>query len=67
MAHSPNLSQFLYQSQQTNNNGDLNALLEGIASACRVISNAVNHGGLKGVLGSASSENVQGETHIAAS
>lgn len=58
----PNLSQFIYESQQKHGGDDLSALLDGVASACKCISNAVNHGALKGVLGSAGSENVQGET-----
>ena len=39
----------------------LHLLLEAIASACKQISLAVNKGALGGVLGSAGSENVQGE------
>ena len=41
--------------------GDLRLLLEVVARACKRISNAVNKGALGGVLGSAGSENVQGE------
>ena len=42
--------------------GDFTSLLNDIVTACKVISNAVNKGALIGVLGSAGSENVQGET-----
>ncbi len=42
--------------------GDFTALLNDIVVACKAISNAVNHGKLAGVLGSAETENVQGET-----
>jgi fructose-1,6-bisphosphatase I len=40
---------------------DLRVLLEVVARACKSISHAVNKGALGGVLGSAESENVQGE------
>jgi fructose-1,6-bisphosphatase I len=36
-------------------------LLNDVGTACKVISNLVNHGELVGVLGAADSENVQGE------
>ena len=42
--------------------GDFTALLNDVASACKIISSGVNKGELVGILGSASSENVQGET-----
>jgi len=41
--------------------GQLRLLLEVVARACKGISHAVNKGALGGVLGSAGSENVQGE------
>ena len=41
--------------------GQLRLLLEVVARACKSISQAVNKGALGGVLGSADSENVQGE------
>ncbi|MFZ1500851.1 MAG: class 1 fructose-bisphosphatase, partial [Giesbergeria sp.] len=41
--------------------GQLRLLLEVVARACKSISHAVNKGALGGVLGSADSENVQGE------
>jgi len=37
-------------------------LLDDVASACKEIHDAINHGALYGVLGAAESENVQGET-----
>lgn len=40
----------------------LNALLNDVFIACKVISNALSQGALVGVLGSAGAENVQGET-----
>jgi fructose-1,6-bisphosphatase I len=42
--------------------GDFTLLMSDIATACKVISDQVNRGALIGVLGSAGSENVQGET-----
>ena len=42
--------------------GDFTSLLNDVVTACKVISNAVNQGALVGVLGTAGSENVQGET-----
>ncbi|NKN33657.1 class 1 fructose-bisphosphatase [Marichromatium bheemlicum] len=42
--------------------GDFSGLLNDVVTACKVISNLVNHGALVGVLGSAGQENVQGET-----
>lgn len=42
--------------------GDFTGLLNDVATACKVISSGVNRGALAGVLGSAGSENVQGET-----
>lgn len=41
--------------------GNLRLLLEVVARACKSISHAVNKGALGGVLGSADTENVQGE------
>ncbi len=41
--------------------GNLTQLLNDVVTACKVISNEVNHGALVGALGSADSENVQGE------
>jgi fructose-1,6-bisphosphatase I len=42
--------------------GDFSLLMSDIATACKVISDQVNHGALIGVLGSAGTENIQGET-----
>lgn len=42
--------------------GNLTLLLNDVITACKVISDQVNHGALVGALGSAGSENVQGET-----
>ncbi|WP_455203067.1 class 1 fructose-bisphosphatase [Kaarinaea lacus] len=42
--------------------GDFTALLNDIVTACKYISNAVNQGALVGILGTAGSENIQGET-----
>ncbi|MDH5325392.1 MAG: class 1 fructose-bisphosphatase [Gammaproteobacteria bacterium] len=42
--------------------GEFTALLNDVVTACKYISNAVNQGALVGVLGTASSENIQGET-----
>ena len=41
--------------------GNLTQLLNDVVTACKVISDQVNHGALVGALGSAGSENVQGE------
>jgi len=60
---SKNLVQFLIEEQRRNPTGDdLTGLLDDIVIACKKISYNVNKGGLIGVLGSAGSENVQGET-----
>ncbi len=58
------LTHFLIESQRTHAGatGDFTLLMNDIVSACKVISNYVNKGDLIGVLGSAGSENVQGET-----
>ena len=58
------LKQFLVSHMRSGEtlDSDFIGLMENVASACRKISNAVNHGALLGVLGSAESENVQGET-----
>ncbi len=42
--------------------GDFTSLLSDIITACKEISHAVNRGDLIGILGSADTENVQGET-----
>ena len=58
------LTQFIMEEQRhhANASGDFTALLNDIGTACKIIANAVNQGALVGVLGSADTENVQGET-----
>ncbi|HEY0231630.1 MAG TPA: class 1 fructose-bisphosphatase [Dokdonella sp.] len=58
------LSRFLIEQQRDHGriNGDLRLLIEVVARACKRISIAVGKGALGGVLGSAGTENVQGET-----
>ena len=57
------LTQFLIEEQRTHGavNADLRLLIEVVARACKRISIAVGKGALGGVLGSAGTENVQGE------
>jgi len=57
------LSRYLVEQQRSKGRipADLRLLLEVVARACKGISHAVNKGALGGVLGSADSENVQGE------
>jgi len=58
-----NLTQFLIERQRGKSliNADLRLLIETIARACKAISTRVNKGALADGLGSAGSENVQGE------
>ncbi|MES9958498.1 MAG: class 1 fructose-bisphosphatase [Sedimenticola sp.] len=58
------ITQFIIEEQRhiEGATGDFTSLLNDIVTACKVISNMVNKGELIGVLGSAESENVQGET-----
>ena len=58
------ITQFIIEEQRkmADATGDFTSLLNDIVTACKVISNMVNKGELIGVLGSAGSENVQGET-----
>lgn len=42
--------------------GDFTALINDIVIACKAISSAVRYGSLVGVLGTADTENIQGET-----
>jgi fructose-1,6-bisphosphatase I len=64
MHNGTTLTQFIIEEQRhiEGATGDFTSLLNDVVTACKVISNAVNHGALVGVLGSAESENVQGET-----
>jgi fructose-1,6-bisphosphatase I len=57
------LTQFIIEEQRhvAGATGDFTGLLNDIATACKVISNAVSKGALVGVLGNAGAENVQGE------
>jgi len=57
------LTQFLIEEQRDKQhiNADLRLLIEVVARACKAISIAVGKGALGGVLGSAGTENVQGE------
>ena len=57
------LTQFLIEEQRhvQGATGDFTGLLNDVVTACKMIANGVNHGGLLGVLGAAGSENVQGE------
>ncbi len=57
------LTRFLIEEQRAKGviEGDLRLLVEVVARACKGISIAIGKGGLAGVLGSAGSENVQGE------
>ena len=60
---SVSLSRYLVEQQRAKGNipPELRLLLEVVARACKSISHAVNKGALGGVLGSAHTENVQGE------
>lgn len=58
------ITQFLIEEQRhiQGATGDFTSLLNDIVTACKVISNLVNYGALVGVLGSADTQNVQGES-----
>ena len=64
MHNGTTITQFIIEEQRRiqGATGDFTSLLNDIVTACKVISNAVNKGALIGVMGSAHSENVQGET-----
>lgn len=64
MENTITLKQYLVQAQLAGQSIDAHLidLLDDVASACKEIHDAVNHGALYGVLGSAESENIQGET-----
>lgn len=57
------LTQFLIEEQRHKGviQGDLRLLVEVVARACKAISIAIGKGGITGMLGSATTENVQGE------
>ncbi len=61
---SKNLVQFIIEEQRhiPDASGDFTGLLSDVITACKVIAHTVRKGELIGVLGSAGSENVQGET-----
>lgn len=61
---SKNLVQFIIEEQRAIDGatGDFTGLLNDIVTACKRIAHDVNKGALIGVLGSAGSENIQGET-----
>ena len=63
MSSKISLTRYLVEKQRVDGHipAQLRLLLEVVARACKSISHAVNKGALGGVLGSADSENVQGE------
>jgi fructose-1,6-bisphosphatase I len=63
MTNKVTLTQFIIEHQRElqNASGTFSVLLNNIATACKEISHLVNQGALVGVLGSAESENIQGE------
>jgi fructose-1,6-bisphosphatase I len=63
MANKVTLTQFIIEQQRglPDASGTFSMLLNNIVTACKKISHLVNRGNLVGVLGSAESENVQGE------
>ncbi|HHQ69490.1 MAG TPA: class 1 fructose-bisphosphatase [Halothiobacillaceae bacterium] len=63
MSEAKRLSQYLAEQQRSGRvDADFVGLMNDIAAACKLISDQVNKGNLIGLLGSAESENVQGET-----
>ena len=63
MSNRISLTRYLVEKQRVDGHipSQLRLLLEVVARACKSVSHAVNKGALGGVLGSAGSENVQGE------
>ncbi len=62
MSNTISLTRYLLEQQQQGLlPAELRTLIEGVADACKHISQAVDKGALGGVLGTAGSENVQGE------
>jgi len=64
MHNGTTITQFIIEEQRhiQGASGDFTSLLNDIITAIKVISNVVNKGALIGVMGSAESENIQGET-----
>lgn len=64
MHNGTTITQFIIEEQRhiQGASGDFTSLLNDVVTACKVISNVVNKGALIGVMGSAESENIQGET-----
>lgn len=57
------ITQFIIEEQRKlTATGDFTSLLNDVVTACKVISKDVDRGALVGILGSAESENIQGET-----
>ncbi len=58
------ITEFLIEEQRQikGASGDFTALVNDIVIACKAISSAVRYGSLVGVLGTADTENIQGET-----
>ncbi|MFM2407547.1 MAG: hypothetical protein RL358_289 [Pseudomonadota bacterium] len=54
--------QFMQEEQRKHGGHDIVGLMENITAACRKIATAVNRGAFVGMMGSAGSENIQGET-----
>lgn len=63
MANKTTLTQFIIEQQRgtPDASGTFSTLLSNIVTACKQISHLVNQGNLVGILGSAESQNVQGE------
>ncbi len=63
MHQGTSLTQFIIEEQRSipHATGDFTGLLNDVMTCCKIISAGVNRGALAGVLGSAGSENVQGE------
>jgi fructose-1,6-bisphosphatase I len=63
MANQVTLTQFIIEQQRglKDASGTFSSMLNNIVTACKQISHKVNRGNLIGVLGSADSENIQGE------
>ena len=64
MSTQTTLTQFIIEQQRNlpDASGDFTLLLNDIATACKRIAHTVNRGSITGMLGSANTENIQGET-----